>query len=312
MSSSPRQIIIKTLETFMSAVEIVPIKKQTTTIIFLHGNPTSSFLWRNVLKQITSNPANNDLRLIAPDLVGHGKSGIHPNYPSFASHYRFLDSFLQQVLAPHEKAFFCLHDWGSALGFNWIAQNPTRALGLVHMESIVATIEGWDEFPKSGAKVFKLFRESPGSGEEMVLQKNFFLERLYKGEKSDWTPEEEAIVGERFKDPVSRFPTLAWPREIPIRGTNVIGRPDGEPNTIPIVDAYHEFLKSSTQLPKLFINAKPGFFSPLILEKTKNWKNHKVVGPVKGMHFVQETAPVEIADFTIEFVRNVLSNGSKL
>jgi haloalkane dehalogenase len=329
---------LQILDSFIATVDIPPSTKTggaattTTTIIFLHGNPTSSFLWRNILARITSNPSNNDLRLIAPDLLGHGKSGSHsPNkYPSFVSHYRYLDTFLNQILAPDEKVFFVLHDWGSALGFHWIAQqhhintlaasSAKRILGLVHMESIVSVFEGWDEFPSSGRKVFQLFRESPGVGEDMILQKNFFLERLYKGEKKDWTPEEEAIVGERFTTSKDREVMLAWPREIPIRGTKVVGKPPTNNNntifsddTIPIVDTYSKFLQESGHLPKLFINSKPGFFSPLIVEKTKDWKNHQIVGPVKGIHFCQETSPNEIADLAMEFIRKIITpQSSKL
>jgi len=164
----------------------------------------------------------------------------------------------------------------------------------------VAPMESWDEFPEGGRKVFKTMREDPGAGETMVLEKNFFVERLLLGEpwRKNMDDQIAAVYLERFNSPANRLPTLTWPRQIPIKGTN------GPIEVVQAAEAWSNFLSKSS-FPKLFIPAEPGFFSKLIIEKTKNWKNHKISAPVKGLHFIQEESPKEIAKFVLGFVQSL-------
>lgn len=163
-------------------------------------------------------------------------------------------------------------------------------------------MESWEEFPIAGRKVFKLMRETPGAGETMVMEKNFFVEKLLLGEPwaAQLSAEELAVYRERFCSPVSRIPTLAWPRQIPIKGTN---------GPVDILEAAEHWFKvvGESSVPKLFINAEPGFFSPSIVKKIQNWKNSHVSPPVKGVHFIQEESPGLIAKYLVEFCQG-LSN----
>lgn len=270
---------VPVLDTFMSYVELVaegpPNSVLTTTsagngappatLILLHGNPASSVLWRNVIARLRVKVAPGT-RLLAPDLVGHGRSGESSRGLGFFAHSAYLDAWFDAVLAKGERPILVVHDWGSALGFHWCARNESRVRGLVHMESVVAPMESWDEFPLAGRKVFQVMREEKGAGETMVLEKNFFLNRLLLGEKQDWSQEELWAHSQRFTNERSRAPTLAWPREIPIRNTN------GPKEVVEAADAYFKFMQQA-DFPKLFIDAESGFFSPVIRKKTASWKN---------------------------------------
>jgi len=195
-----------------------------------------------------------------------------------------------------------VHDWGSALGFHWANNHKDRIQGIVHMESIVGPLESWDDFPAMGRKVFQTMRETPDAGETMVLDKNFFVEKLLLAEPWGAKLDDEsiAVYKERFCSPVNRVPTLNWPRQIPIKGTN------GPRAVIEAAESWAQFLSESA-FPKLFIPAVPGFFTPLILEKTKQWKNHVVASPpVKGLHFIQEQSPKEISGFLLHFIETVM------
>jgi len=256
-------------------------------IVFLHGNPTSSYLWRNVI------PHAGQSRCLAPDLVGMGDSGKSPSGTyRFVDHARYLDAWFE-ALGLSRNVVLVVHDWGSALGFHWARRHPERMKGVAYMEAIVRPVT-WQEWPEAARKVFQGMR-SPG-GEEMVLQKNVFVERILPASVIRGLTAEEM---ERYRTPYrevgeSRRPTLTWPREIPV---------DGEPaDVVRIVQEYADWL-SKNPIPKLFINAEPG--SILVgaqRDFCRRWPNQQEV-TVRGSHFVQEDSPDEIGRALAAFVR---------
>jgi len=258
-------------------------------VVFLHGNPTSSYLWRNVLPHVAPHA-----RCLAPDLIGMGRSAANPagSY-RFADHARFLDAWFDAL--DLREAILVVHDWGSALGFDWARRHPGRVAGLAYMEAIVRPVS-WAEWPENARKVFQAMR-SP-AGEEMVLEKNVFVERILPASVLRKLADEEmaayrapfAEAGER------RRPTLTWPRQIPV---------GGEPaDVVALVEDYGRWLAASP-LPKLFVNAEPG--SILVgaqREFCRAWPNQREVA-VKGTHFIQEDSPHEIGRAVADFVRDV-------
>ncbi len=259
-------------------------------IVFLHGNPTSSYLWRNVIPHVE--PVG---RCLAPDLVGMGDSGSAPNGSyRFADHSLFLDEWFEK-LALNRDITLVMHDWGSALGFHWARRHPERIKGLVYMEAIVRPVT-WEEWPEAARGVFQGFR-SP-SGEEMVLEKNTFVERVLPGSILRKLSDEEMDVYRRpYQNPgESRRPTLTWPREIPI---------EGEPaDVVQVVDQYAQWLATS-DVPKLFINAEPGaILTGRQREFCRTWPNQQET-TVKGVHFIQEDSPAEIGQAIAEWYRSL-------
>ena len=261
-------------------------------IVFLHGNPTSSYLWRNVMPHLEGMG-----RLIAPDLVGMGDSekldGSGPDRYTFIEHTEYLYALLEEL--DLNNVTLVIHDWGSALGFNWAALNPDKIKSIVYMEAITGPIESWDDWPEQARNIFKLFRSD--TGEELILEKNFFVERVFAGDvgmhRALEKQELDAYIKPFKKEGESRRPTLTWPRQIPI---------EGEPTeVVEIVKNYAKFM-SETQLPKLFINADPG--SILIgkqREVARKWPNQKEV-TVNGGHFIQEVSPDEIGESIKDFL----------
>jgi len=248
-------------------------------IVFLHGNPTSSYLWRNVIPHLS--PVG---RCLAPDLMGMGESGSSPNGSyRFTDHSAVLDGWFD-AMGLTSGVTLVVHDWGSALGFHWAKRNPERVKGLVYMEAIVRPVT-WEEWPDAARQVFQGFR-SPAGG-EMVLEKNVFVERVLPGSVLRGLTEEEMEVYRRpyLETGESRRPTLTWPREIPI---------EGEPaDVVKIVSDYGEWMASS-EVPKLFINAEPGaILTGPQREFCRTWPNQQEV-TVKGIHFIQEDSPDEI------------------
>ncbi|MCH8298058.1 MAG: haloalkane dehalogenase [Chloroflexi bacterium] len=248
-------------------------------IVFLHGNPTSSYLWRNVIPHVE--PVG---RCLAPDLAGMGESDGTPNGSyRFADHSTVLDQWFEEM-GLTRGVTLVLHDWGSALGFHWANRHRDRVKGLVYMEAIVQPMT-WEDWPEAARQVFQGFR-SP-SGEEMVLEKNIFVERVLPGSVLRGLTEDEMEVYRRpYLEPgESRRPTLTWPREIPI---------DGEPaDVVQIVSDYGDWLAGS-DVPKLFINAEPGaILTGPQREFCRSWPNQREV-TVKGIHFIQEDSPAEI------------------
>jgi len=251
-------------------------------IVFLHGNPTSSILWRNVIPHVTHLG-----RCIAPDLIGMGdsdkRSGSGDQY-RFVEHRRYLDALLER-LGVDERVTFVVHDWGSALGFDWANRHREAVAAIAYMEGIVRPLEGWDEWPEGARKVFQGFRAD--AGESMILDRNIFIERVLPGSIiRELTAEEMDAYRRPFAEPGDgRWPTLQWPREIPI---------GGEPaDVVQIVASYAEWL-SHSQLPKLFINATPGsILTGAQRDFCRSWP-HQTEVVVDGIHFLQEDSAHEI------------------
>jgi haloalkane dehalogenase len=255
-------------------------------IVLMHGNPTSSYLWRNVIPQL-----DGVGRCLAPDLIGMGRSGkAAGGRYRLADHARYLDAWLETL--DLRRVTLVVHDWGSALGFHWARRHVDRIRALVYMEAIVRPVT-WAEWPDDARKIFQALR-SP-AGEEMILVKNVFVERILPASVlRGLTPEEMERYREPFSEPgEERRPTLTWPREIPI---------EGEPaDVVDLVRQYATWLGGSA-LPKLFVNADPG--SILVgaqRDFCRSWPNQQEV-TVKGRHFLQEDSPVEIGQAIARFL----------
>ncbi len=252
-------------------------------ILFLHGNPTSSYLWRNVIPYLE--PLG---RCIAPDLIGMGDS--EKLDPSGPERYRFvedrahLDALLEK-LDLREDVLLVLHDWGSALGFDWANRHRESLRGIAYMEAIVQPLS-WADWPKAIRPVFEALR-SP-AGEKLVLEQNVFVEQVLPGAVQRTLSDVEMDVYRRpFREAgEGRRPTLTWPREIPI---------DGQPADVhAIVESYGQWLAGAEELPKLFINGDPGaILRGQPREFCRRWPNQTEVS-VKGVHFLQEDSPDEI------------------
>ena len=253
-------------------------------IVFQHGNPTSSYLWRNIMPGLASLG-----RCIAVDLIGMGHSEKLDN--SGPDRYRYVEhrDYLfaaWDALGIDEDVTFVIHDWGSALGFDWASRHPARVRGIAYMEAIVCPMR-WEDWPDAARGVFQGFRSE--AGEDMVLARNLFVERVLPGsiirELSD---EEMAVYRRPYGEPgEDRRPTLTWPRQIPIDGT-----PD---DVHDIVSAYAEWLQVSN-IPKLFINAEPGaILTGPQREFCRSFPNQTEV-TVAGVHFIQEDSPEAITD----------------
>ncbi len=251
-------------------------------IIFQHGNPTSSYLWRNVMPHL-----QDQGRCIAIDLIGMGDSDKldNPDASSytFVQHREYLDGALE-ALGVESDVTLVIHDWGSALGFDWANRHRDAVKGIAYMEGIVRPVS-WDEWPEAARGVFQGFRSS--AGEEMVLDKNTFVERVLPGSiLRDLTEEEMAVYRRPFQNNgEDRRPTLTWPRQIPIDGTPA--------DVVEIVQAYADWL-TEADLPKLFVNAEPGaILIGAQREFCRSWPNQTEV-TVWGNHFLQEDSPHEI------------------
>ena len=262
-------------------------------IIFLHGNPTSSYLWRNITPHLETQG-----RCISIDLIGMGDSDKldNPDENSylFEEHYHYLSAAIES-LTDGENISFVIHDWGSALGFNWCFNNPDSVKGIAYMEAIVKemTWEDWDNDAKS---IFQGFRSD--AGESLVLEKNYFIEKVLPGSIIRALSSDEMNEYRRpfLNSGEDRRPTLSWPREIPI---------EGQPrNVCEIVNQYAEWMQTN-DIPKLFINAEPGAITTgRIREFCRSWNNQTEV-TVKGKHFVQEDSPDEIGKALSTWYKNI-------
>ena len=263
------------------------------TFLFLHGNPTSSFLWRNIAPHV------EDIgRIVIPDLIGMGDSdkleGVdNPGY-KYHGQYSYLTALMDE-LDLRTNNHLIIHDWGSAMGFQFARENKDRIKSITYMEAIVMPLT-WDQWPDPATKIFGLFRSE--AGEELVLEKNFFVERILLADSSTgYTEEEKSEYIRPFINPgEDRRPTLTWPRQIPL---------DGEPSeVVEEVRLNAEFHKES-DIPKLIINADPG--SILIgdqREFARSWKNQTEI-TVKGNHFIQEDSSEEIGAALRNFVESL-------
>ena len=252
-------------------------------IVLLHGNPTSSYLWRNVIPELEGKG-----RVIAPDLIGQGDSeklpaGDGPGRYSFLAVYQYLDGLLAAIGADRNVTLV-IHDWGSSLGFYWAQQHPDSVRGIAYMEAIVCPVT-WEDWPEAARGIFQGFR-SP-KGEDLVLERNMFVEAVLPSSVIRKLGEEEMQhYRAPFSTPEDRQPTLNWPRQIPI---------DGEPaDMVELVDGYGQWLAANERLPKLFINADPGsILTGRPREFCRSWPNQTEV-TVKGTHFIQDDSPLEI------------------
>ncbi len=248
-------------------------------VLFLHGNPTSAYLWRNIIPYLADRA-----RCVAPDLVGMGDSDPLPDSGPgsyrFKDHRKYVDGFIEATGIGNHLTLV-IHDWGSALGFHWAARNPRTVRGIAYMEAIVRTLD-WDEWPEASRGLFQGFRSS--RGEKLILERNLFVERILPGSVlRTLTAAEMDVYRRPFAAPgEARRPTLSWPREIPLGGAPA--------DVCAVVEAYAAWL-SETEVPKLFVNADPGAI--LVGPQRafcRTWKNQTEV-TVRGSHFLQEDAP---------------------
>jgi haloalkane dehalogenase len=260
-------------------------------IVLLHGNPTSSYLWRNVIPHLAGLG-----RCLVPDLAGMGQSGKAPDGSyRFVDHARYLDAWFA-ALGLRQKITLVVHDWGSALGFYWACRNRAAVKGVAYMEAIVTPLR-WADWPENARNIFQLMRSS--AGEELVLEKNIFVERILPGAILRKLTEQEMVA---YRQPwlepgESRRPMLTWPREIPV---------DGEPADVTaIVNDYSQWLSTEPTLPKLFVNGEPGAI--LIgrqREYCRKWPNQREV-IVAGAHFIQEDSPRQIGEAIADWYREL-------
>lgn len=253
-----------------------------TPFLFLHGNPTSSYLWRHVIAELRGAG-----HLIAPDLIGMGDSDKlpepGPDTYTFAVHKAHLDALIERLVGPEEKVVLVVHDWGSALGFRWAQEHPDRVLGIAYMEAIVRPYADWAEW-NAATPLFQGFRSD--AGEEMILDENLFVERILLGsiirELSD---EEKATYRRPYLRREDRWPTLSWPRQLPIAG-----EPEG---IIGLVADYAAWM-ARNEIPKLFVSAEPGaILTGTVRDFCRAWKNQTEIS-VPGQHFIQEDNGPEI------------------
>ncbi|MBT5756901.1 MAG: haloalkane dehalogenase [Acidimicrobiaceae bacterium] len=252
-------------------------------VVFLHGNPTSSYLWRDIIPHVSG-----QARCIAPDLIGQGDSDklddTGPGSYTFVEHREYLDGLLDQ-LDLGDNITFVIHDWGSALGFDWANRHRDRVAGIVYMEAIVRPVT-WDEWPDGATDIFQAMRSE--AGEEMVITKNLFVEAILPASIIRKLSDEEMNEYRRaFVEPEHRRPTLTWPRQIPLQG---------EPaDVVEIVQSYADWL-STSELPKLFINAEPGtILTGAQRDFCRTWPNQTET-TVAGIHFIQEDSADEIGE----------------
>lgn len=254
-------------------------------IVFLHGNPTSSYLWRNIIPLVADRGT-----CLAPDLVGMGNSGCPPHFGyRFLDHVRYLDAWFEALRL--RNVTLVLHDWGSALGFYWAYRHPNKVKAIVYMEALVQP-RFWSDFPNGRDAIFRALRS--GKGEAMIFDENFFVETvLPKSILRTLSQEEMDAYRKPFQNRESRMATLAWARELPI---------ENEPlDVAAIVDGYGQWL-AETDIPKLMIVAEPGaLLTGRSLKFCRTFKNQREV-TVRGIHYLQEDSPLEIGEAVSAFV----------
>ena len=281
----------KRMDVLDSFMEYLDTAKGSNVVIFLHGNPTSSFLWRNVIPHVQ--PV---ARCLAPDLIGMGGSGKPDIGYTYVEHYSYLSKWIDQMDLP-SKISIVGHDWGSALGFNWCYQNQDRVQSIIHMESVVRPFPSYDAIPEPGRDMFKSVG-LPDIGEELLVKQNVFVEQVVPGNIMRKLSEEEM---EAYRKPFlvekHRLPILVWRREFPIAG-------EGPEEVHKIVSDYYQWLSTSNNIPKLYIDADPGALGQSERLTNENFPNQKIV-KVKGLHFLQEDSPDDIGMAIAAFLKDV-------
>ncbi len=293
MISSEERYAKKHIEVLGSKLAYVEVGSGDP-IVFLHGNPTSSYLWRNIIPHLEAAG-----RCIAPDLIGQGDSDkledSGPDRYRFVEHRRYLDALLE-ALGVERNVTFVIHDWGSGLGFDWANRHRDAVKGIAYMEAIVRPIASWDEWPEAARKLFQALR-SP-AGEQMILEKNVFVENILPGSVlRKLTDAEMAVYRRPFDEPgEGRRPTLTWPRQIPIAG---------EPEDVTAIARDYSAWLAESDVPKLFVNAEPGaILTGAAREFCRSWPNQTEV-TVAGNHFVQEDSPDEIGRAIADWLADI-------
>ena len=262
-------------------------------IVFIHGNPTSSYLWRNIMPHLASAG-----RCIAPDLIGMGDSAkladSGPDAYRYVKHREYFDEFMR-VLGLKERVTLVGHDWGAVLAFDWAVRHREAVRGIAYTEAIVTPLE-WHDWPAPARRIFQAMRSDAGEG--IVLDKNVFIERILPASiVRDLTREEMEEYRRPFRRPgEDRRPMLTWPREIPIGGT---------PSDVSAIVADYAEQLAVWKVPKLFINADPG--SILVgraREVCRSWPEQTEV-TVPGNHFVQEDSPDQIGAALAGWLANI-------
>jgi haloalkane dehalogenase len=264
---------------------------QGEPIVFLHGNPTSSYMWRNIIPYAL--PFG---RVLAPDLIGMGRSSKSPRRAyRFFDHVAYLDEWFEK-LGLTKNIVFVIQDWGAALGFNRTCRYPDSVVGIAYMEAMVRP-RLWSDMPPERQLIFRRLRSS--EGEDMVLRDNYFIEKMLfeYGVIRKLTAEEKAVYAAPFATTESRLPTLVFPRDIPF---------DGEPADMSAaVERYSAWMGASAHLPKLFINASQGHGTAgAAREHCRQWPNQTEV-TVEAKHYVPEDCPHEIGAALVEFLSRV-------
>lgn len=276
----------------MAYVDTANTHSASTTAVFLHGNPTSSYIWRNIIPHVSSK-----LRCVAPDLIGMGLSD-KPDIPyRFVDHARYLGAFLDSVV-PEGKVLLVLQDWGSGLGLDWASRHPERVVGLTLME-FIRPFKTWNDVGEGPAlDMFKAFR-TPNVGRQLLVEENAFLKLVLPGGVvRKLLPEEQAYYETPYLDPKSREPVYRWPNELPI---------EGFPEDVhKLAVQYHEWLLE-TNVPKILFWALPGAF---VREEHAKWyeeklHNAKVIFLGDGVHYLQEDHPHRIGREIASFMEGV-------
>lgn len=261
-------------------------------IVLLHGNPTSSYLWRNVIPGL-----QGEGRCLAPDLIGFGRSGKPKIDYRFVDHARYLDAWFDALGL--DRVTIIGHDWGGALGFHWAARHPEQVAAVAFFETIIKPLT-WEEWPPAAVDIFRGFR-TPETGEQLILDRNLFIEAVLPGSvERNLSEEEMEAYRAPFTDRDARWPMLQWPRELPI---------EGEPaDVVAIVQAYGDWLRSSRGVPKLLLTFEPGaIIGQSVVEWCRsNLASFEIHACGRGIHFVQEDEGPAIADTIRSWRRRVL------
>ncbi|WP_067546711.1 haloalkane dehalogenase [Nocardia crassostreae] len=257
-------------------------------VVFLHGNPTSSYIWRNVIPHVSG-----ETRVLAPDLIGMGDSGKPDGDYRFVDHARYLDAWFDALGL--DRVIIVGHDWGGALGMHWAARHPERVRGIAIVETFLRPLE-WSDMPPQGAELFRRFR-SP-EGEEMVLEKNMFIEFNLPASTRSLSLEALDAYRKPYPTPESRKPMLVWPREFPL---------GGEPaDVVAIVENYGRWMAESPRIPKLLMAVEHGvgLGSPEVIDwAARTFAATEVVNIGPAGHHSPEDQPDAIGSAVAEWMR---------